>query len=129
VRAELAPAHIKSIDHVQLAMPAGEEAAARAFYSGILGIPDVTKRANLARRGGCWFIRGSLKIHLGVDPEFRPARKAHPALVVADLAGFRKALKTRVSSIGPKSRSRATTASTSTIHSATGSSFWSHSGN
>jgi catechol 2,3-dioxygenase-like lactoylglutathione lyase family enzyme len=93
VRAELAPANIKAIDHVQLAMPAGGEAEARAFYEGVLGIPEIAKPANLARRGGCWFVRGNLKIHLGVDAEFRPACKAHPALVVEDLAGFRKALE------------------------------------
>ncbi len=76
---------IKSIDHVQLAMPSGREPEARAFYEGLLGIPEVPKPANLAKRGGCWFERDELKIHLGVDPEFRPARKAHPALLVEDL--------------------------------------------
>lgn len=74
-------------------MPAGREAEARAFYAGILGIPEVAKPANLAKRGGCWFVRGALQIHLGVDPEFRPARKAHPALLVADLTNFRMRLE------------------------------------
>jgi catechol 2,3-dioxygenase-like lactoylglutathione lyase family enzyme len=76
-------------------MPAGREAEARAFYEGLLGIPEVAKPPNLAKRGGAWFERGSLKIHLGVETEFRPARKAHPALLVADLpsllAGLRSA--------------------------------------
>jgi catechol 2,3-dioxygenase-like lactoylglutathione lyase family enzyme len=79
---------VTSIDHVQLAMPPGREPDARAFYEGLLGIPEVPKPPNLEKRGGCWFARGSLKIHLGVEPDFRPARKAHPALLVEDLAGF-----------------------------------------
>jgi catechol 2,3-dioxygenase-like lactoylglutathione lyase family enzyme len=83
---------VKSLDHVQLAMPAGGEADARAFYQGALGIPEVKKPANLAKRGGCWFERGSLKIHLGVEADFRPARKAHPALIVEDLASLSTAL-------------------------------------
>ena len=73
------------IDHVQLAMPAGREAEARAFYSGLLGISEIPKPEHLAKRGGCWFEHGSLKIHLGVEADFRPARKAHPALLVEGL--------------------------------------------
>jgi catechol 2,3-dioxygenase-like lactoylglutathione lyase family enzyme len=73
------------LDHVQLAMPAGGEPLARAFYGGALGIPEIAKPADLLQRGGCWFERGELKIHLGVEPDFRAARKAHPALIVADL--------------------------------------------
>ena len=79
---------VKSIDHVLLAMPAGREAEARAFYQGMLGIPEVKKPAVLTKRGGCWFEQGALKIHLGVEADFRPARKAHPALRVADLDGL-----------------------------------------
>ena len=77
---------VRAIDHVQLAMPAGREADAVAFYEGLLGIPQVPKPANLAARGGCWFESGGLRVHLGVDADFRPARKAHPALLVDDLA-------------------------------------------
>ena len=66
-------------------MPPGGEALARAFYRGVLEIPEIPKSPNLAKRGGCWFERGNLKIHLGVEAEFRPARKAHPALLVVDL--------------------------------------------
>lgn len=73
------------LDHVQLAMPAGGEAAARAFYTGILGIPETPKPPHLAARGGCWFESPLLKLHLGVDRDFRPARKAHPGLKVDDL--------------------------------------------
>jgi len=73
------------VDHVQLAMPAGREPEAVAFYEGLLGIDHVAKPPHLAVRGGCWFERGDLKVHLGVDPDFRPATKAHPALQVAGL--------------------------------------------
>jgi len=76
---------IKAIDHVQLAMPPGKEAEARAFYEGVLGIPEVPKPPNLAKRGGCWFEQGILKVHLGVDNDFHPARKAHPAFLLDDL--------------------------------------------
>ena len=73
---------VLSLDHVQLAMPAGREAEARAFYQGLLGIAELAKPPNLAKRGGCWFERGALKVHLGVEKDFRPARKAHPAFIV-----------------------------------------------
>lgn len=79
---------VRSLDHVQLAMPAGREVDARAFYAGVLGIPEVEKPANLAKRGGCWFERGGLKVHLGVEPNFQPARKAHPAFIVENLAAL-----------------------------------------
>lgn len=80
------------LDHVQLAMPAGGDAEAIAFYEGLLGIPQVPKPAHLAARGGCWFERGELKVHLGVEPDFRPATKAHPALLVDDVRGLSAAL-------------------------------------
>lgn len=73
------------IEHVQLAMPAGEEDRARAFYTGVLGIPEQPKPPHLAKRGGAWFEGAGVKVHLGVEPEFRPARKAHPALLVSGL--------------------------------------------
>ncbi len=84
---------VRSIDHVQLAMPPGREADARAFYSGLLGIPELPKPPNLAARGGCWFERGALKIHFGVEKSFSPARKAHPALIVEDLATLADTLR------------------------------------
>ena len=77
---------IYAIDHVQLAMPAGEEEKARAFYTGVLGIEETPKPPHLAKRGGAWFERGNLKIHLGVEKDFRPAKKAHPALLVRNLS-------------------------------------------
>ena len=85
--------HVASIEHVQLAMPPGREDAARTFYQGMLGIPEVPKPPHLAKRGGVWFERGTLKIHLGVEADFRPARKAHPALLVVDLEALIARLK------------------------------------
>jgi catechol 2,3-dioxygenase-like lactoylglutathione lyase family enzyme len=84
---------IAAIEHVQLAMPAGKEALARGFYQDVLGIPEVPKPPHLAKRGGAWFERGLLKIHLGVEADFRPARKAHPALLVLDLESMIAKLK------------------------------------
>ena len=73
-----------AIDHVQLAMPPGGEAMARAFYVEVLGMIEAPKPAELAGRGGCWFESGDVRIHLGVEStEFKPARKAHPGLVCA----------------------------------------------
>ena len=78
---------VTRLDHVQLAMPAGAaaEVEAVAFYQGLLGMSLVPKPPNLAVRGGCWFERGDLKVHLGVDSNFKPARRAHPAFVVGNV--------------------------------------------
>ena len=73
-------------------MPPGREADARSFYEGILGIPERKKPTHLAKRGGCWFERGTLKVHVGVEEDFRPARKAHPGFVVEDLSTLTAAL-------------------------------------
>jgi catechol 2,3-dioxygenase-like lactoylglutathione lyase family enzyme len=83
---------IKSLDHIQLAMPHSREAEARAFYDGLLGICEVQKPANIAKRGGCCFERGSLKVHFGVEANFLSARKAHLAFIVDDLASLSAAL-------------------------------------
>ncbi len=80
------------IDHVQLAMPEGEEDRAREFYVGVLGLQEVTKPPELAKRGGCWFVSGDVHVHLGVEPDFRPAKKAHPAFRCAGYDGFIKRL-------------------------------------
>ena len=80
------------IEHVQLAMPPGGEGAAREFYTGLLGLPERTKPPALAARGGCWFEAPGVKVHLGVDADFRAAQKAHPALLVDDLAALQIAL-------------------------------------
>jgi catechol 2,3-dioxygenase-like lactoylglutathione lyase family enzyme len=82
---------ILAIDHLQLAMPAGEEARARAFYGGILGFTEIPKPPELAKRGGVWFQAGGVTLHLGIETDFRPARKAHPALIVDDLKVFLQA--------------------------------------
>ena len=80
------------IDHVQLAMPPGGEERARAFYGDVMGMTEVPKPPHLAARGGCWFAAQDLTIHLGVEADFHPARKAHPALLVMDLPAWRVAL-------------------------------------
>jgi catechol 2,3-dioxygenase-like lactoylglutathione lyase family enzyme len=77
---------IYGLDHVQLAMPRGAEAEARAFYLDVLGMTELPKPPNLAVRGGVWFSGGAAHVHLGVEADFRPARKAHPALLVNGLA-------------------------------------------
>ena len=79
---------ISRLDHVQLAIPVGREDDARAFYGKILGLPEKPKPPDLAKRGGAWFENGDVKIHLGIDSNFHPAKKAHPALVVSDLVAF-----------------------------------------
>jgi catechol 2,3-dioxygenase-like lactoylglutathione lyase family enzyme len=73
-----------AIDHVQLAMPPGQEETARGFYSALLGMREIAKPPELAKRGGCWFESGAVQVHLGVEESFRGARKAHPALRCAD---------------------------------------------
>jgi catechol 2,3-dioxygenase-like lactoylglutathione lyase family enzyme len=83
---------LSTIHHVQVAMPAGGEERARRFFGGLLGLAELPKPANLRGRGGVWFATGNLELHLGVDADFRPARKAHVALQVADLAGLRERL-------------------------------------
>lgn len=76
---------ILELHHIQLAMPEGREQDARAFYSGVLGLREVDKPEELHARGGVWFEGASIKLHLGVETPFSPARKAHPAFRVADL--------------------------------------------
>ncbi len=92
---------IVRLDHVQLAMPPGREAEAEAFYSGVLGFERIPKPEPLAARGGCWFVRGETAVHLGVEEEFRPARKAHPAFVVRDLPDLEEALTTAGAAVRP----------------------------
>jgi catechol 2,3-dioxygenase-like lactoylglutathione lyase family enzyme len=92
---------ITGLDHVQLAMPGGGEEAARAFYGGLLGLPELAKPAQLAGRGGCWFALPGGGLHLGVEEPFSPARKAHPALRVRDLEAARAALAAAGVSITP----------------------------
>jgi catechol 2,3-dioxygenase-like lactoylglutathione lyase family enzyme len=78
--------NVIGLDHVQLAMPPGRESEAEAFYAGFLGFVRIPKPEPMASRGGCWFASGPVALHLGAEADFRPARRAHPALVVRDLA-------------------------------------------
>lgn len=84
---------IQRIDHIQLAMPAGQESVAKAFYEGLLGLTETAKPAHLAVRGGCWFEANGVKVHLGVDANFTPAQKAHPGFIVDDLSNLCAALE------------------------------------
>ena len=76
---------ILSIDHVQIAMPPGEEEKAREFYLNLLGFSETPKPPELAKRGGAWFQSENVRLHVGVESDFHPARKAHPAFIVDDL--------------------------------------------
>ena len=92
---------IVRLDHVQLAMPPGREAEAEAFYAGLLGLTRKPKPEPLASRGGCWFESGDVAVHLGVEEDFRPARKAHPALAVRDLPAREAVLRSAGVSVRP----------------------------
>ena len=83
---------ITGLDHVQLAMPRGQEELARSFYAGLLAMTELPKPAVLAARGGCWFTSGAAVLHLGVEEPFSPARKAHPAFLAADIGELQAAL-------------------------------------
>jgi catechol 2,3-dioxygenase-like lactoylglutathione lyase family enzyme len=83
---------IEQIDHVQIAAPAGCEAAAREFYGAVLGMKQIEKASALQPRGGCWFECGAQQLHIGVERDFRPAKKAHPAFAVLNLDELREAL-------------------------------------
>lgn len=76
---------VLGVDHVQIAMPKGSEDRARGFYGEVLGMKEIPKPQALAGRGGCWFAAGAAQVHLGVEENFRPAKKAHPALLVEGL--------------------------------------------
>ncbi len=87
---------VLGIDHIQLAMPYGGEEKACAFFINLLGFTEIPKPLELIKRGGVWFEAGSVQLHLGVEKDFQPARKAHPAFVVDDL----DALISKVQSAG-----------------------------
>jgi catechol 2,3-dioxygenase-like lactoylglutathione lyase family enzyme len=84
---------VVGLDHVQLAMPKGQERLAEEFYCQLLGFQKVQKPSHLEQRGGCWFTANGVSIHLGVDPQFVPARKAHPGFVVKSLAEVKNRLE------------------------------------
>ncbi|MFI7704554.1 glyoxalase [Nonomuraea sp. NPDC049480] len=79
---------IRGLHHVQLAAPRGSEPLLREFYVGVLGLRELPKPPELAARGGVWFRGDGVEIHLGIEDDFRPARKAHPAFLVDDLDAY-----------------------------------------
>lgn len=87
------------LDHVQVAAPPGCEVEARAFYGEVLGLPEIPKPTEMAKRGGCWFQCGGQQIHIGAEADFRAAKKAHPAIRLADRASF-AALAERLAAAG-----------------------------
>lgn len=101
-------AHVIGFDHVQIAIPKGEENRARSFYSDLLGLKEIPKPEPLAKRGGLWFQCGSQQLHIGVEEPFTPARKAHPALLIhgyekllpnLDAAGYRTVRDTSLQNV------------------------------
>lgn len=86
---------IAALDHVQLAAPQGSEDALRAYYADILGMTEIPKPPPLASRGGCWFLAGPVQLHLGIEQDFRPAKKAHPGLRVTDIEAYAARLEAR----------------------------------
>lgn len=86
---------LNGLDHIQLAIPAGGEEAARDFYTRVLGLTEVAKPPALAGRGGLWLAGPNIALHLGVDPAFVPATKAHPAFRVTSLAAAKHHLTTQ----------------------------------
>ncbi|XUL90377.1 VOC family protein [Streptomyces galilaeus] len=86
---------ISAVDHVQLAAPAGSEDALRGYYVGILGMTEIPKPPVLAARGGCWFGAGAVQLHLGIEADFRPAKKAHPGLRVTGIEAYAARLAAR----------------------------------
>ncbi|MFF1353943.1 VOC family protein [Streptomyces sp. NPDC058297] len=79
---------LRALDHVQLAAPAGSEDVLRRFYGDVLGMTEMPKPPALAARGGCWFQAGAVQLHLGIEEDFRPAKKAHPGLRVRDIEAY-----------------------------------------
>jgi catechol 2,3-dioxygenase-like lactoylglutathione lyase family enzyme len=86
---------IARLDHIQLAAPEGCEAAAREFYGALLGLREIRKPKSLRSRSGCWFECGPQQIHIDVEPDFHPARKAHPAFVTSNLDELHQVLLAR----------------------------------
>lgn len=85
---------IVGLDHVQIAMPTGEEGAAREFYGGVLELEEMPKPPLLAARGGVWFaLPDGRGLHLGVEEGFSPAKKSHPAFRTRDLETLARRLE------------------------------------
>jgi hypothetical protein len=86
---------LAAVDHVQLAAPPGSEDRLRGYYTGVLGMAEIPKPPVLAARGGCWFQAGQVQLHLGIEPDFRPAKKAHPGLRVTGIEAYAARLAER----------------------------------
>jgi ubiquinone/menaquinone biosynthesis C-methylase UbiE/catechol 2,3-dioxygenase-like lactoylglutathione lyase family enzyme len=86
------PSFITGFDHLQVTAPRDREAEARAFYGEVLGLVEIPKPAVLAARGGAWYQCGDLQLHLGLQDDLTPQRKAHPAFRVRDLEAMRARL-------------------------------------
>ncbi|MBT2369252.1 glyoxalase [Streptomyces sp. ISL-10] len=84
---------LAAVDHVQLAAPPGSEDALRAYYGEVLGMTEIPKPPELAARGGCWFVDGAVQLHLGIEQDFHPARKAHPGLRVTGIEAYARRLE------------------------------------
>jgi catechol 2,3-dioxygenase-like lactoylglutathione lyase family enzyme len=82
-----------AIDHLQIAIPVGGEAAGRKFFCDLLELEEIAKPSTLAERGGVWFGVGKQQIHLGVDHNFLPSEKAHVAIATNALARLRARLE------------------------------------
>jgi ubiquinone/menaquinone biosynthesis C-methylase UbiE/catechol 2,3-dioxygenase-like lactoylglutathione lyase family enzyme len=93
---------VYNLDHIQIAIPPNQEAAARAFYGGVLGLSEIPKPPDLAKRGGVWFALGALQVHLGVEQDFRPAKKAHPAFLVHDVVAVVQRCKENDYALSPE---------------------------
>ncbi|MFI0739225.1 VOC family protein [Streptomyces sp. NPDC021100] len=84
-----------AVDHVQLAAPPGSEDRLRGYYEQVLGMTEIPKPPILAARGGCWFQAGPVQLHLGIEDDFRPAKRAHPGLRVTGIEAYAARLEER----------------------------------
>lgn len=81
------------LDHVQLAIPVGAEELCDGFYVDVLGFAVLEKPPVLAARGGRWYRRDDVELHLGVTNDFVPAMKAHPGFAIDDFDALRQRLR------------------------------------
>ncbi|MFE9123514.1 VOC family protein [Streptomyces sp. NPDC007172] len=91
---------LSAVDHVQLAAPPGSEPRLRTYYRDVLGMTEIPKPPPLAARGGCWFVSGDVQLHLGIEEDFRPARKAHPGLRVTSIEAYARRLAEHGAPVG-----------------------------
>lgn len=118
------PIEYKGIDHIQLAAPPGCEQPARKFYGQLLELEEIDKPKDLQKRGGCWFKFGGQELHIGVQPDFISASKAHPGLLVTGLEHLRQKLLKVGCQVKEDSPNKEECGFIQKIHSETGSSFW-----